>query len=155
MKILIALDYNPTAQKVAESAYALGIETNSQMVLLHVLAEPIQYATSGYSSIMGFGGYIDLEMLPSFGNEQLIQSSQEYLEATKKFLGNDTIQTLVKEGNVAETILEIASQINADLIVMGSHSKGWLEQKLIGSQTENVLHHTPIPLLIIPTKGAN
>ena len=46
-----------------------------------------------------------------------------------------------------------AKEIKADLIVIGSHSKKWLDKLLIGSTTEKVLRHTEIPMLIIPTKG--
>jgi nucleotide-binding universal stress UspA family protein len=35
---------------------------------------------------------------------------------------------------------------------MGSHSRKWLENIVMGSVTEKVLHHTSIPLFIIPTK---
>jgi len=35
---------------------------------------------------------------------------------------------------------------------MGSHSRKWLENILIGSVDEKVLHHTTIPLFIVPTK---
>ena len=62
------------------------------------------------------------------------------------------LKTLVKEGSIAETILQVAEELNADIIVMGSHSKRWLENMLMGSITEYVLHHSSVPLLIIPTK---
>ena len=59
---------------------------------------------------------------------------------------------IVKEGSVAESILEVADEIHANTIVMGSHSSRWLENILMGSITEFVLHRTNIPLFIIPTK---
>jgi nucleotide-binding universal stress UspA family protein len=58
----------------------------------------------------------------------------------------------VKEGNIAETILMAATDLNAGIIVMGSHSRKWLESILMGSVTEKVFHHTSIPILIVPTK---
>jgi nucleotide-binding universal stress UspA family protein len=42
----------------------------------------------------------------------------------------------------------------AELIVMGSHSRKWLDAILMGSVTEKVLHHTVLPLYIVPTKKA-
>jgi len=42
--------------------------------------------------------------------------------------------------------------VDADFIVLGSHSRKWLENIVMGSVTENVLRKTSIPLLIIPTK---
>jgi len=35
---------------------------------------------------------------------------------------------------------------------LGTHSQRWLENIIMGSVAEKVLHHTKIPLLIIPTK---
>ena len=60
---------------------------------------------------------------------------------------------MVEEGDFAEVILKTARHIHADIIVMGSHSRRWLDKILMGSVTEKVLHRTSIPLFIIPTKG--
>jgi nucleotide-binding universal stress UspA family protein len=76
-----------------------------------------------------------------------------FLRKTAAFLGDSSIQIVLKEGEFAETIIRHASDINADLIVMGSHSKGWLRNMVIGSITENVLRHSTLPLLVIPTKN--
>jgi nucleotide-binding universal stress UspA family protein len=101
---------------------------------------------------MGFGGYANLDLLrPDILND-LKKTSLDFLEKSKQHLGHENIKTLVKEGSIAETILEAAEELNADTIVIGSHSKRWLENLLMGSITEYVLHHTSIPLLIIPTK---
>jgi nucleotide-binding universal stress UspA family protein len=150
--ILIGLDYDPTAQKVAEIGASLGENTDAAITLLHVIADPSYYATTVYDPIMGFGGYTNLNLLePDIINE-LKKTSMEFLDKSKHHLGNAHIRTLVKEGSVAETILEVAKELNADTIVMGSHSKRWLENILMGSITEYVLHHTSIPLFIIPTR---
>lgn len=152
MTVLIALDYNPNAQKIAESGYALAKAMGAQVVLLHVVTEPVYYATTAYSPIMGFTGYAGLDVLQAETNENLKRESQNFLDASKKHLGDETIQTMIVEGTVSETVLEIATEVGANIIVMGSHSQSWLEQKLIGSQAESVLHHSSIPLFIIPTK---
>jgi nucleotide-binding universal stress UspA family protein len=150
--ILIALDYNPTAKKVAEIGYSLGENTNASITLLHVITDPSYYASSVYDPIMGFGGYTNLNLLEPDILIQLKKSSMEFLEKSKHHLGNASINLLVKEGSVGETILEVANELNADTIAIGSHSKSWLEITLLGSITEYVLHHTTKPLLIIPTK---
>jgi nucleotide-binding universal stress UspA family protein len=62
---------------------------------------------------------------------------------------------LVKEGDFGETIVKTATDLHADIIVMGSHSRRWLDEILMGSVTEKVLHHTSIPLFIIPIKKHN
>ena len=82
----------------------------------------------------------------------LKKASQQFLDKSKKHLGDKTIQTEVRDGDFAEAILTAAKELHADIIVMGSHSRRWLEEILIGSVTEKVLHNSSIPLFIIPTK---
>lgn len=151
-KILIALDYDPTAKKVAEIGFSLGENQHTEISLLHVIEDPSYYAASVYDPIMGFGGYANLDLLHPDIISELKSSSLHFLEKSKKHLGDDTIKILVKEGSIAESILETAKELNADIIVMGSHSRRWLEDILMGSITAYVLHHTAIPLFIIPTK---
>lgn len=103
---------------------------------------------------MGFDGYANLNLLhPDIINE-LKNTSLDFLEKSKHHLDNDKIKVLVKEESIAESILDTAKELNADIIVMGSHSPRWLENILMGSVTEYVLHHTTVPLFIIPTKKA-
>jgi len=151
-KILIALDYDPTAQKIAEIGFSICENEHAEITLLHVIGDPSYYATSAYDPIMGFGGYVNVDLLhPEIINE-LKNSSLGFLEKTKHHLGDETIKLVVREGSVAESILEAAGELNSDIIVMGSHSQRWFENILMGSITEYVLHHTTKPLFIIPTK---
>jgi nucleotide-binding universal stress UspA family protein len=154
-KVLIALDYNPTAQKVAEVGFSVAKSMNAEVILLHVITDPVFYATSGYSPIMGFQGFVDVSPLQLSSIQGLKEASLKYLETSKKHLGDKSIRTIVKEGEFADAILETAKELHADIIVVGSHSRKWLENVLMGSVTEKVLHHTTIPLLIVPTKKSN
>lgn len=151
-KVIIALDYNPTAQKVAEAGYAMAKAMNAEVILLHVITDPVFYATSGYSPIMGFSGYVDVGPTLLDSTDGLKNASLQYLEKIRQHLDDKNIQTMVAEGDFAETILNTSKKIHADIIVMGSHSQKWLENILIGSVTTKVLQHSTIPLLIIPTK---
>ncbi len=151
-KVLIALDYNPTAQKVAETGFKLAKSLNAKVILLHVITDPVYYSTTEYSPIMGFEGFINMGPTVMENSIELKKSALQYLDKSKQHLGDETIQTLVKEGDFAETILETAKELHADIIVLGSHSQKWLENILMGSVTEKVLKDTSIPLFIIPTK---
>lgn len=151
-KVLIALDYNPTAQKVAEVGFSLAKSMNAEVILLHVITDPVFYATTGYSPIMGFSGFVDVSPLQLSSVQGLKEASLKYLETSKKHLGDKTIQTIVKEGDFADVILMTAQEVKADIIVVGSHSRKWLENIVMGSVTEKVLHNTSIPLFIVPTK---
>jgi len=78
--------------------------------------------------------------------------SKQFLDKSKLHLGDNDIQTIVKKGDFAESILKVAKDMKIDVIVMGSHSRKWFENTVMGSVTERVLLYTNIPVLIIPTK---
>jgi nucleotide-binding universal stress UspA family protein len=84
--------------------------------------------------------------------EKIRSSAEKFLEKTKQHLGDETIQSIVTDGDFAETILETAKQIKADVIVMGSHSRKGLERILIGNLAEKVLSDTTVPLFVVPSK---
>lgn len=154
-KILIALDYFSTAQQIADDGFALAKSMNAEVVLLHVVTDPVYYSSTAYSPIMGFGSYSDIDLMQLDIDDGLKKASQDFLDETKSHLNSTSIQTMVEEGDVAESILLAAKKINADLIVMGSHSRKWLEEVIMGSVTAKVLHHTAIPVYIIPVKNKN
>jgi nucleotide-binding universal stress UspA family protein len=154
-RVLIALDYNPTAQKVAEVGFSVAKSMNAKVILLHVITDPVFYSTAEYSPIMGFNGYMDMGPVILDSVEGLKNASLQYLNKSREHLGDKSIQTIVKEGDFAEAILETAKELKADVIVIGSHSRKWLENVVMGSVTEKVLHHTLVPLLIVPTKKNN
>ena len=151
-KVLIALDYNPTAQKVAEIGYDFAKSLNAEITLLHVVNDETDFVSLGYSPIMGYAGYADNSYAHMYDNEGLKKAATHFLEKSKKHLGDENIQTLVKDGEYAETILKTAKLMHSDVIVIGTHSRKWLENTIMGSVTEEVLRHCTIPLFIIPTK---
>lgn len=149
-KILISLDYDPSAQKVAETGHQLAKAMNAQTFLLHVISDATYYSSSNYSPLMGFEGFSNTLEINS--SEQLMRVAQNYLDKSKNHLNDEEIQTIVKKGDFSEAIITTAKEINADIIVMGTHSRRGLEKILLGSVAENVLRHSSIPLFIIPTK---
>jgi nucleotide-binding universal stress UspA family protein len=151
-KILIALDYSPTAQKVAEEGYKLAKTLGADVTLLHVVSDATYYSSTDYSPIMGFTGYVNTNPLDINTIEVLKEASLKFLDKTRIHLGDTTIRTMVAEGDFADAILRSAKSVNANIIVLGSHSRKWLENIVMGSVTEEVLRHTTIPLFIIPTK---
>lgn len=150
--ILIALDYDPTAEKVAEAGAALAKALSAKVILLHVIAEPAYYSSVAYAPVMGFGGYVDMDIMQPDIIDNLKKASTQFLEKSKEHLGDDKIEILVKEGDIPDAIIDAAKEQSADIIVIGSHSRKWLEAIVMGSVTEKVLHHTTIPMYIVPTK---
>lgn len=152
-KILIALDYNPSAQKVAETGYALAKVMNAKTILLHVISDVTYYSSLNYSPIMGFGGFSSVDTVHTDTIEEIEKVAQTYLDKSKQHLGDERIQTVVKNGDYGETILKTAKELDVGIIVMGTHSRRGLEKILVGSVAEKVLHHSLIPVFIIPTKA--
>ena len=153
-KILIALDYNPTAQKVAETGHKLAKAMKARTILLHVISDATYYSSLNYSPIMGFGGF-SRDTIQIDTAEELKKVAQDYLDKSKQHLGDEKIQTVVKNGVFGETILKTATELKVDIIVMGNHSRRGLEKILVGSVAENVLNHSLIPVFIIPTRSLN
>lgn len=148
-KILIAIDYDPSAEKVAEAGYALGMAMAADIILLHVIAEPSYYSSMEFSPIMGFTGFADPH-IPEIVETELKKEAMRFLDRSKEHLGDGPIKTVVAEGAFADTILKLAKDEGADIIVVGRHSRRGLGKLLVGSVAEKILHHSTIPLFIIP-----
>lgn len=59
-------------------------------------------------------------------------------------------ETLVRHGTVVDTLLREATDWNADVLVVGSHGKGWAQRVLLGSVTEQLINQLPTSLLVAP-----
>ena len=151
-KVLIAVDYDPSAQKIAETGYAFAKTMGAQVTLLHVTSDATYYSSLNYSPIMGFDSFSNLDVVQTDIVNQLQQGAEDYLSKTRQFLGDDTIQTLVRDGDFGDSILETANEIHADIIVMGTHSRSGWDKLLMGSVAEKVLRKSTIPMFIIPSK---
>ncbi len=67
-------------------------------------------------------------------------------------LGNDLgipYEIIVRRGKPFKVIIKTAMEFGVDLIVMGSHGRGKIEELLLGSVAENVVRHSPIPVMIV------
>ena len=85
-------------------------------------------------------------------SDELLKAALSFLDASKQHLGDPTIQTIAVEGDFAESILKVATENSAEIIVLGLHSRSALEKILMGSVTEKLLHDSHIPLFIVPTR---
>lgn len=150
--ILVALDYSRTAQRVAETGYNLAKAMNARTILLHVVSDYTYYSSLKYSPIFGFDAFSNLNIIQTDADEQLKIASYKYLDKLKHHLGDEAIQTVVKNGECGETILSAATESNADIVVMGTHSRRGFEKLLLGSIAETVLRNSMIPLFIVPIK---
>jgi len=148
-KICIALDTSPSAENIAELGYSYAKALNAEVTLVHVVND-VSYYTMNYDPIMGYAGFLTSNTLELV--EGLKKEAEKFLALSAKHLKDDTIKTKVLEGNSADAILEFATTWNADLIVMGTHSRSGFANLFMGSIAVEVVKHAEIPILIIPTK---
>jgi nucleotide-binding universal stress UspA family protein len=151
-KILIAIDYNPTAKAIADSGFELARSMNAEVILLHVVSDYTYYSSLDYSPILGFDSFSNLGAIQSSTIMDLQNAAKDYLDKIKDHLGDKSIQTIVKEGDSGDAILDAAKESGVDIIVMGTHGRRGLDKILMGSVAEKVLRHSNVPLFIIPSK---
>ena len=80
---------------------------------------------------------------------------ERYLDGVKHDLAADgfDVETKVREAGgftAAERIIEVADEIDADLIAMSTHGRSGLEKVLFGSVASAVLRNSPVPVLVFP-----
>ena len=87
--VLIALDYDPTAQKVAEKGYSMAKAMNAEVILLHVISAPLYYSSVGNAPIMGLTDSMGVDPLLYENMDRLKTVSQNFLDNSKKHLGDN------------------------------------------------------------------
>ena len=65
-------------------------------------------------------------------------------------LGGVKVETVIGQGRAANEIVEIAEQLEADVIVVARHAQSGLRHALMGSTTEAVIRSAPCPVLVLP-----
>lgn len=149
-KVLVAIDYHPSSEKVAQAALELTKTMQAEICLIHVLAD-VSYYGMEFPTFMGYEGYApigpDFEMAREMRNV-----AQDFLSKAAAHLDHQNVTTHLTEGNTANAILEYASQWQADLLVMGTHSHSGLEKLLMGTVAQKVIEKTTIPVYLVPVK---
>jgi len=78
-KVLIALDLDPTAQKVAEIGYTFAKTMEAEVILVHVMVDSMYYSSIENFPIMGYTGSVIAPLLLNSGNDSK-NESQNYLD---------------------------------------------------------------------------
>lgn len=110
---------------------------------------------TGEIHILGIVHDLGSAMISSYLPDGFEQKAMENLKAQlqalaeNEFSSDDMVEAHVGHGHVPETILRIANQIGADLIVMASHPPNDLQTLLVGSNADKVQRHSPIPVLTL------
>jgi len=152
-KVLITLDYNPSPHKVAETGFSIAKTLGLGITLQHVATDEIYFKLLDIVTIMGICNQRkSSDGIQKMGVE-LKELSVQFLNKSKIHLGDANIHTLLKDGDSIDSVLELAQEIEADVIViiMALHSRKWLNNRTLESVAENVSLNSSVPVLIIPT----
>lgn len=101
-----------------------------------------------------------LPILPEAPPPPSLQDYEDLLEDELKqkiwpLVGDPEVHKLVRHGSPELILANEAKAWQADLVVVGSHGKGWVDRMLLGSVTERVLQHLPAPTLVVPVGKAD
>ncbi|WP_424493603.1 universal stress protein [Salinimicrobium sp. GXAS 041] len=146
-KVLIAIDYNPVSEKVAEEGHKLAKKLGAEICLLHVVTD-LGYYTTQYPTFMGYDGYAvtaDLAVA-----SEMRKYTEDFLQSAAKHLNDPSVITHLANGDTPNAILRYAKEWGADLIVMGTHSHSTLEKLFLGTVASKVLEKTHVPVHLIP-----
>ncbi|GIL14981.1 MAG: universal stress protein [Chloroflexota bacterium] len=139
-KILVPLDGSELAEQALPQVSQLAGCMGAQVVLLRVPGESV------YSYLVPDPD-IAVEM-----RHDIETAAQVYLDeiASEFRVMNLAVSTLVVWGApVPDTIIQVARQIEADLIVMSTHGRGGVARLVIGSVADDVVRHAPVPVLLV------
>lgn len=77
-------------------------------------------------------------------------SADQFQRCLQPLLADAPAETQVQRGFAADVIVSAVADWQADLVVVGSHGKGWIDRLLLGSTTERLLDQLPASLLVVP-----
>jgi nucleotide-binding universal stress UspA family protein len=135
-RILVAVDGDEPSRQAARLASAFAADPSVRVAVVNVI-DPARGLSPEFA-------FVDESLLAEFrpkAGELLKQVSMEFPSAAPP-------ERLVRVGNPAAEIISVASEWDADLIVMGTHSRGSLAHLLLGGTTEAVLRRAPCPVLV-------
>jgi len=142
-KILVPLDGSETSEAVLAHASALAQCTGAEVVLLRIVTQPV-YESS-------FGDTVLIPTAPPPAESGTRGHAEGYLQriAFDYFPANIKVTYEVSAGPVAETIMDFASAVGADLIAMSTHGRSGLARMVIGSVADEIVRRARLPVLLV------
>jgi nucleotide-binding universal stress UspA family protein len=137
-KIIVPIDFSEYSEYALETAAILAKKNNAEILALHMLeiSEAILTRVDG-----------EIQMETIFFLKLAKKKFDEFLN--KEYLKGITITPIIKHFKVFSEVNELAEEHSADIIVMGSHGASGFKEFFIGSNTEKVVRHSSIPVLVI------
>jgi nucleotide-binding universal stress UspA family protein len=146
-KILVPTDFSPNALAAFCYAVPFAAQFNADLVVAHVISRPTLPANTPlevYETVME-------------GEKQLAwEQMQQQVALKKEALPDDhevRVIPVVISNTFVKGVNQLVAQENAGLIIMGTKGATGLKRLFVGSNTTDLIEHTPVPLLAIPEKA--
>jgi nucleotide-binding universal stress UspA family protein len=143
-RILVATDGSTLSKKAVSSAIALAAATGAELVALKVVARyPMSYFEGGVAMPATEIARVE---------KQWAENGQAIVDGVQKSAlakGVRTKAITVRSDLVSDAIIAAAKKNKCDLIVMASHGRRGVKRLLLGSETQLVLTHSHIPVLVL------
>jgi nucleotide-binding universal stress UspA family protein len=144
-RILVSTDGSPLSRKAVRSAVDLAAATGAELVAFHVVP---RYPTSYFE-----GGIAALSA-EEVGRVEKHWADQAYaiLDKVKdeaKAAGVKARTAIARADRVGEAVIAAARKHKCDLVVMASHGRRGIKRLLLGSETQHVLTHSSVPVLVL------
>ena len=143
-RILVATDGSTLSKKAVSSAIELAAATGAELVALKVVARyPMSYFEGGVAVQASEVARIE---------KQWADNAQAIVDAVQKAATARAVKAkalTVKSNLVSDAVIAAAKKHECDLIVMASHGHRGIKRLLLGSETQLVLTHSHIPVLVL------
>ena len=139
-KIILATDFSDSSRDASYHALLLAQTFKAELKALHVF-DPSAWNVSSLTTDASVGG-----------PEEARQRGKDILEELAKSFDLE-VETIFAEGDPGHEIVRVAEELNADLVVLGTHGLTGLKRIAIGSVAEFVVRHAPCAVLTIKPKG--
>lgn len=146
MKIILAIDATKISAFITNFMQTLNLNEPDEIWIISVIDMSIHTSIDIYAE--SFSSIKEIE-------NAVVNDALKILELTKRnleqfFLNkNIVIFTQILNGSPESRIVEKAEEIQADLIVVGSHGYNRWKRLLIGSVSDAIVHHAPCSVLVI------
>jgi nucleotide-binding universal stress UspA family protein len=142
-RILVAADLTAAMEPVLAEARRIARLFRSDLAVLHVI-EPIVLAYSSLDLLGAAAGEV-------LSDEDWARASASTFErAIWPAVNYPMAEKIIRRGPIVDTIRHEVESWRADLLVLGSHSKGWAERLWAGSTTGAFLGDLPTSILVVP-----
>jgi nucleotide-binding universal stress UspA family protein len=137
--ILVAVDGSADADQALEQAIDLAECEHARLTVFSAVVLPSSAAYAGVSGEV----VAKLVSAAQRATEALLRA------AVERVPDGVSVSSICSAEPVRPTLLRVIGKGNHDLVVMGSRGRGALRSMLLGSVSHHVLHHSPVPVLVV------